>query len=98
MVVTTDHIYLSMNYGERVKMNRTNTSLLWAVKYGSSGYSMAISPDQTYLLAGSKFGNKAHLGKLSSIDGSVNSSKTSNISADYTYILVSDSRALCFNG
>jgi len=51
-----------MNYGERVKMNRTNTSLLWAVKYGSSGYSMAISPDQTYLLAGSKFGNKAHLG------------------------------------
>jgi len=40
---------------------------------------MALSPDQTYLLAGSKFGDKIHLGKVSSIDGSVISSYFSEL-------------------
>lgn len=51
-IVTTDAIYLSMWGGERLKL-RWDSTLVWAIVYGSSGFSMALSPDSSFLIAGS---------------------------------------------
>lgn len=50
--MTIDAIYLSMDEGERVKI-KSDSSLEWAVKYGDNGFSMALSSDSTFLIAGS---------------------------------------------
>jgi len=96
MVVTIDSIYLSKINGERVRINRTSASVVWTVAFGDLGYAMALSSDETYLLAGAKISSTLFLGKLSSFDGSVVSSYSTSLNATYNYILVSDSRALCF--
>jgi len=57
---------------------------------------MTLSSDHSFLLAGSNFNSLVHLGKLSPSDGSVLASYSSSQVTDYYYILVSDSRALCF--
>jgi len=69
--VTMDHIYLSMQNGERIKISPADANILWAITYGERGFAIALSPDQTYLLANSYFSTSLHLGKLSSSDGSV---------------------------
>lgn len=51
-IVSTDAVYLSMADGERVKIGWDST-LVWAIDYGDNGYSMALSPDYTFLIAGS---------------------------------------------
>jgi len=93
--VTTEFIYFSMFAGERFKINRTSSSIIWAVDYGTYGHAMALSSDQSFLLAGSYFSSSQHLGKLSSSDGSVLASYSTSLDFYYQYILVSDSRALC---
>jgi len=89
VVVTMDHIYLSMYMGERVKINRTDLSIVWAVSYGNNAYSLAISSDKTFLIAGADLSYN-HLSKLSALDGSVLASYTIG-STGYTSIIVSDS-------
>ena len=59
-----------MQNGERAKILMDN-SLAWAVTYGTYGYSMALSPDKTFLIAGSSFSSNAHLGKINSANGAV---------------------------
>lgn len=59
-----------MFYGERLKIF-WNGSLAWAVDYGDNGLYMALSPDSSFLIAGSYFGAKSFLGKLNSADGTV---------------------------
>jgi len=77
-----DSIYLSMLNGERLKISPASVSILWAVDFGTDGYSMALSSDQSYLLVGSFFGS-GHLGKLSSSDGSLLISYSSSQNAWY---------------
>jgi len=36
-IVISDLLYLSMNLGERLKINMTSQNLFWAVKYGTVG-------------------------------------------------------------
>jgi len=43
----------------------------WAVKYGSNGYSMALSGDEKCLIACSFGSSSGYIGKLNSSDGSV---------------------------
>ena len=58
---------------------------------------MALSTDNSFLIAATFFGTDAHLGKLNSSDGMVlNSSYASTHS--YAYIYASDERALCIDG
>jgi len=74
MIVTTEFIYLSMNNGQRVKINRTSSSILWARVLGEIGEAMALSPDESFLLAGSFTSTGAgniNLVKLSPSNGSV---------------------------
>ena len=79
MIVTTEHIFLSLFGGDRIKINRMSASILWAVKYGDYGPAMALSSDQSFLIAGtSYFSSNIHLGKLSPSDGSVLASYSSS--------------------
>lgn len=50
-IVTTSAIYLSMSSGERIKILQ-DSSFGWAKVYGTKGYSMTLSPDSTFLIAG----------------------------------------------
>ena len=56
---------------------------------------MILSSDQSFLFAGAVLSNTT-LVKLSSSDGSVLASYSTSQDGRYYYILVSDSRALCF--
>lgn len=51
-IVTTDAIYLSMAHGYRLKIY-WNSSFAWAVDYGIYGYTMVLSQDSSFLIAGS---------------------------------------------
>ena len=92
-----DHVYLSMDFGEKVKIDRASSSIVWAVAFGNNdGTAMVLSTDQTYLFASATFPGKNILGKLSLSDGSVISSYSPSKYVYYLYLIVSDSRALCF--
>lgn len=67
-IITSSAIYLSIFSGEKVKVF-WNSSLAWAVDYGDYGHTLVISPDETFLIAGSSFGSLTYLGKLNSSDG-----------------------------
>lgn len=69
--MTMNSVYVSMYRGERLKINTVTNQIDWAVQYGDNGNAMALSLDETYLLAGSRFSSTIHLGKLSSSNGSV---------------------------
>ena len=56
-----------MDHGERVKVF-SNMTLAWNVIYGTNGYAMALSEDESFLFAGANIG---YLGKLNSVDGAV---------------------------
>jgi len=96
MALTLDHIYLSMDNGDWVKISKVSSSIVWGIKYGGTGNSLALSTDQSFLVAGSYDNSKVILGKLASSDGSVIASYSVNESTNYDYIFVSDTRALCF--
>lgn len=95
-IVTTDAIYLSMAEGEKVKIDRNYYTLAWAIDYGQLGDSMALSPDSSYLIAGS-FISQSHLGILNSSDGALLASYSSQAFGSYKYIYAGDTRALCIN-
>lgn len=94
-IATTDALYLSMVNGERVKIY-WNSTLVWAVSYGGIGYSMALSTDSSFLIAGSYFGGYGYLGKLNSADGTVMASYSST-GGYYNYIYLMDEGVLCIN-
>jgi len=73
MKMTSDRIFFSMYGGERAKINSATASIDWVIKYGSLGWSIALSTDLTFILAGASYGN-SHLGKLSYSTGSLLSS------------------------
>lgn len=54
-----------MGNGERLKIY-WNTSIAWAVDYGETGNSMALSPDFSYLIVDSNFSGSVYVGKLDS--------------------------------
>ena len=74
--MSTAAIYLSMLYGERLRIG-WDYILDWAVDYGDSGYSMALSADSNYLIAGSFIGSIGYIGKLNSAAGTVLASYSS---------------------
>ena len=51
-ILTTDAIYLTMYYGNRVKIY-WNASIGWAKDYGDIANSMALSADSSYLITDS---------------------------------------------
>ena len=65
-----------------------NASLAWAVDYGGSGYSMVLSPDSSFLIAGSDNGYNDVLGKLNSSNGAVLASYDVAFGGTYAYIYV----------
>jgi len=45
-----------MDFGEKVKIDRASSSIVWAVAFGDNdGTAMVLSTDQTYLLASAWF-------------------------------------------
>lgn len=92
--MTTDAIYLSMQYGERLKI-LWNATCAWAVDFGTWGYSMALSADASSLVTGSYFTPNVYLGKINSSDGAVLASYSTISISYYVYIYTRDTRALC---
>lgn len=68
--------------GERVKI-LWNLTVVWAIDYGINGESMALSPDSTFLIAGTKFSTIGYIGKLNSADGDLLASYTYNSAGSY---------------
>lgn len=54
-IVTANAIYISCQFGERVKIDTTNISVVWAIDFYSSGFAMDLSLDESYLLAEGSF-------------------------------------------
>ena len=69
--MTESSIYLSMRLGERLKIDIASEVIKWAVVFGEIGYSMALSSDGTYLIAGSHIGADAYIGSLNEVNGAL---------------------------
>lgn len=96
-IVTNDAFYASIfSPGNKYKVF-SNFSLSWTVNYGSPGFGMAISPDESFLIVGSNFNSTTYLGKMNTSTGVVISSYSTVSSDAYVYIYARDSRALCIH-
>lgn len=73
-----------MGNGERLKIF-SNSSLAWAVVYGSAGNSMALSPDSSFLIAGAKINLNVSIGKLNSSTGEALASYSTADSGFYAF-------------
>lgn len=61
LIVTTSAFYITMGSGERMKI-LSNYTFGWAILYGTSGFSMTLSPDSASLLTGTTFASVNYLG------------------------------------
>lgn len=69
--------------GERVKIY-WNSSLAWAFDFGDWGYTIALSPDSTFL------SSKVYLQKIDSSSGSLITSCSKTVGDSYIYLHAHD--------
>jgi len=74
MITTNDAIYIAGYYGEHWKL-RHNFTVVWAAKYSENfNFAMALSLDETFLIAGGQISTNTALSKINSSNGNVISS------------------------
>ena len=75
LAVTSSALYLTMYAGEWCKVWSNNLTLVWGIKYGDLGSAIAISSDESVMFTSGRMATTTtFIGKLSTADGSVQSS------------------------
>lgn len=72
-----------------MKILTNSLSIDWAIDYGELGYGLALSSDETFLIAGALFASSTTLGKIDTSTGNLISSYvTTGQTITYRYVLI----------
>ena len=88
MIATNDAIYIAGYYGEHWKLSH-NFTLVWAAQYSEYyNWAMALSFDETFLIAGGQASTNVALSKINSSNGNIMSSVYTSQSDYYWHIYI----------